>query len=95
MTDSQRFGSVWDAIEDTPEQAANMRLRSALMMAVMDRVNTWDGTTAERAKRLGITVPRFSNLKRGKIEAFSLDALVSLADAAGLAMSWAISDKAA
>jgi predicted XRE-type DNA-binding protein len=28
---NERFASVWDAIEDTPAQAANMRLRSALM----------------------------------------------------------------
>jgi|GEM_PF-1503442 len=30
----QRFASVWDAIEDTPEEAENMKLRSALMMAL-------------------------------------------------------------
>ena len=30
-TDRQRFASVWDAIEDTPQQAASMRARSDLM----------------------------------------------------------------
>jgi len=34
----QRFTSVWDAIEDTPEQAANMKLRSVLMIALKDRI---------------------------------------------------------
>ncbi|MCY1441171.1 Helix-turn-helix domain protein [compost metagenome] len=95
MIDSQRFDNVWDAIEDSPEQAANMRLRSALLMAIMERVNSWEGTAAERAQRLGITTPRYGNLKRGKIEAFSLDALVALADAAGLAVDWTISAKVA
>ena len=28
MTDKQRFASVWDAIEDTPQEAASMRARS-------------------------------------------------------------------
>lgn len=32
MTDKQRFTSVWDAIADTPQEAASMRARSALNM---------------------------------------------------------------
>jgi predicted XRE-type DNA-binding protein len=32
MTDNKRFNSVWDAIEDTPQQAASMRARSGHMM---------------------------------------------------------------
>lgn len=34
----QRFTSVWDAIEDTPEDAENMRLRSALMTALKNHL---------------------------------------------------------
>jgi predicted XRE-type DNA-binding protein len=30
----QHFASVWDALEETPEEAANMRLRSELAIAV-------------------------------------------------------------
>ncbi len=30
---NERFANVWDAVEDTPAQAENMRLRSLLMMA--------------------------------------------------------------
>ena len=32
MTDKQRFASVWDAIEDTPEDTAMMKARSAERM---------------------------------------------------------------
>lgn len=35
---SQRFESVWDAIEDTPAQAENMKVRSALMIALKERI---------------------------------------------------------
>lgn len=28
------FTSVWDALEDTPAEAENMRIRSILMMAI-------------------------------------------------------------
>ena len=31
---SESFTSVWDAIEDTPEEAENMKLRSMLMIAL-------------------------------------------------------------
>ncbi|XKH61870.1 XRE family transcriptional regulator (plasmid) [Halomonas sediminis] len=78
------FESVWDAIEDTPEQAAKMRLRSALMRQVSDTVNSWDIAQTDAAKRLGITQPRLNDLLRGKIHKFSLDALVEIAEAAHL-----------
>ena len=31
---NEKFANVWDAIEDTPEEAENMKLRSGLMMAL-------------------------------------------------------------
>jgi predicted XRE-type DNA-binding protein len=34
----RRFSSVWDAIEDTPAEAENMKLRSQLMMALKDHI---------------------------------------------------------
>jgi hypothetical protein len=34
----KRLGNVWDAIEDTPALAENMKLRSALMMALKDHI---------------------------------------------------------
>ena len=36
MTDTQRFTSVWDALENTPQEAASMKARSALMMALAE-----------------------------------------------------------
>ena len=39
---------------------------------------------AQAAKVLGVTQPRVSDLMRGKIELFRLDALVNMAAAAGL-----------
>lgn len=31
---NERFASGWDAIENTPEEAENMKLRSSLMLAL-------------------------------------------------------------
>jgi predicted XRE-type DNA-binding protein len=80
----QRFTSVWDAIEDTPEQAANMKLRSVLMIALKDHITRTGMSQAQAAQLFGVTQPRVSDLIRGKINLFALDALVNMATAAGL-----------
>ncbi|WP_026793246.1 helix-turn-helix domain-containing protein [Pleomorphomonas oryzae] len=81
---SQRFASVWDAIEDTPAEAENMKLRSALMDAIEDAIKAKGWTQAEAAKQLGVTQPRVSALMRGKISMFSLDSLINMLTALGL-----------
>ena len=84
MSKGQRFASVWDAIEDTPQQAASMRARSELLMALQQWVKSAGITQAEAARQFGVTQPRMSDLMRGKIDLFSLDALIDMATAAGL-----------
>jgi predicted XRE-type DNA-binding protein len=81
---NERFASVWDAIEDTPAQAENMKLRSALMMALKDHVASEGLSQSRAAKVFGVTQPRVSDLMRGKIELFGLDTLVNMLAAAGL-----------
>ena len=80
----QRFASVWDAIEDTPEEAENMQLRSILMTALKNHLARAEMSQAQAAKLFGVTQPRISDLMRGKINLFGLDALVNMATAAGL-----------
>lgn len=84
MSTTPKFASVWDAIEDTPQQAAGMRARSELMMAIQAWVKTSGTTQAECARLLGITQPRMSDLMRGKITLFGLESLLDMATAAGL-----------
>ncbi|GIX28891.1 MAG: transcriptional regulator [Burkholderiales bacterium] len=83
------FASVWDALEDTREAAANLRLRAELMIEVQRYVKESGLTQVEAAKRLGITQPRLNDLLHGKIDKFSLDALVSMLGRAG----WQVSVK--
>jgi len=78
------FESVWDALEDTPTEAENMKLRSSLMIAISAAVSGWRVTQTEAATRLGVTQPRLNDLLRGRVGKFSLDALVALAASAGL-----------
>ncbi len=81
---NQRFASVWDAIEDTPQEAENMKRRSALMTALKDDLIRTEMSQAQAAELLGVTRPRVSELRRGKINLVDLDALVNMATAAGL-----------
>lgn len=80
----QVFDNVWDALEETPSDAANMTMRSNLLIAIEREVRGWKVTQSEAANRLGITQPRLNDLLKGKIGKFSLDALVELAGHAGL-----------
>ena len=84
MTDKQRFSSVWDAIEDTPQQAASMRARSELMMCLTEIIRESGMTQGEAAALFGVTQPRISDLTRGKINLFSLDTLIDMAATAGM-----------
>jgi predicted XRE-type DNA-binding protein len=88
------FASVWDAIEDTPAQAENMKLRSALMMALTDHIARSGLTQAQAARAFGVTQPRISDLTRGKIDLFGLDSLVTMASAAGLHVDIRVSEAA-
>ena len=81
---SKVYENIWDAIEDDPAVAENLKLRSSLMVALKRCIQREGLTQAQAAKLLGVTQPRISNLMRGKINAFSLDLLVGMATAAGL-----------
>lgn len=84
MMSKQRYASVWDAIEGTPSEAENMKLRSALMVALKSHIARSEMSQAHAAQLFGVTQPRVSDLMRGKINLFGLDALVNMAAAAGL-----------
>ena len=83
MTDN-RFASVWDALEDTPDDAENMKVRSALMMSLSDYITRNGLSQTQAAKLFGVTQPRVSDLMRGKSNLFGIDALVKMATTAGL-----------
>ena len=67
-----------------PAEAENLRIRSAMMRALIEFIRKNKLTQARAAKLLGVTQPRVSDLMRGKIHLFSIDSLVNLLAAAGL-----------
>lgn len=83
MKPAETYDSVWDAITDTPGQAANLRARAELMQQIATIIKDSGWTQTEAATRCGITQPRMSDLLRGRVSHFSLDALVNIATAIG------------
>ena len=83
MTRAETFDHVWDAIADTPEQAANLRARAELMRQIAAIVKASGWKQAEAATHCGVTQPRINDLLRGRVSRFSLDALVNIATALG------------
>jgi predicted XRE-type DNA-binding protein len=81
---AETFDTVFDALADNPAEAANMAARADLLLAIRERVRSWDLSQEKAASRLRLTRPRLNDLLRGKLDKFSLDALVNIAAAAGL-----------
>lgn len=83
MVEMETFDSVWDAIADTPAEAANLRARAELMRQIAKIIeeNGWKQTDA--ATHCDVTQPRINDLLRGRVSRFSLDALVNVATALG------------
>lgn len=90
----QEFTRVWDAIEDDHVQAANLKLRSKLMMEVSEYVTQSGLTQAEAAKCLGTTQPRLNDVLKGRIEKCTVDRLVNMLSAVGYQVNLDISHAA-
>lgn len=90
----ESFANVWDAIEDDRSVAANMTMKSDLLIALQQRVASWKVTQAQAARRLEITQPRLNDLLRNRINKFSLDMLVNLANRADIRVNLKISKAA-
>ena len=72
-----KYTNIFDAVTDDQAEANELQTRSDLMIVIRDIIDANEWTQAEAAERLGLTQPRVSDLKRGKIEKFSIDLLMT------------------
>lgn len=79
-------------IEPTPVQSESAKLRAVLMAALKEHITRSDLSQSQAAKVFGVTQPRISDLTRGKVDLFGLDALVNMAATAGLRVEMHIRD---
>jgi predicted XRE-type DNA-binding protein len=82
-TCGQTFSDAFDALADTPEEAANLRARADLLDALSALVTAERWTQTEAARQCGVTQLRMNDMLRGRISRLSLDALVNMAAACG------------
>lgn len=76
--------NVFEDLGFDVQESQNLLLRSQTMVALVQWFNASGLTQAVAAKTLGVTQPRLNQLLKGKIEIFSLDALVNMAASAGM-----------
>jgi len=84
LTIERGSGNVFLDIEFSPEEAQNLQLRSQLTLSIERFVKRNRMTQTEAACALGVTQPRLNALLKGKIDQFSLDALVNMLAHAGM-----------
>jgi predicted XRE-type DNA-binding protein len=78
----QSSGNIFTDLGFPTAEAESLMLRSQLMSEVREMARGM--TRAKAAKCFGITQPRLNDLLRGRIDGFSLDALVKMIAFAGL-----------
>lgn len=71
-------GDVFRDIGFSPAEAANLRLRADLALRVRRYVERGAMTQAAAARAFGVRQPRLNALLRGRLDEFSLDALVNM-----------------
>ncbi len=76
------------------EEAAHLRIRSDLMIAVSKVIEERSLTQVEAADLLGVTQPRISDVVRGKIDLFSIDMLVRMLSHAGVHVTVSATNRA-
>jgi len=91
----KRYQNVFDALEDDPAAAQNLKIRSQLMSALTQYINKNKLTQVEAAQLFEVNQPRISDLVRGKIERFTIDMLVNMLARAGKRLNVRISSQAA
>ncbi len=75
---TKAYASVWDAVADTPEEAADLCRRAELMRQIAGVIKGNGWREAEAAAKCGVTQPRMSDLLRGRISRFSLNDLTNI-----------------
>ncbi len=77
-------GNVFADLGFDPEEAQHLVLRSELMRAIRKHIEDIGQTQQQAARLFGVTQPRLNMVVKGKINEFSLDALVSMLAKAGM-----------
>ncbi len=76
--------NVFEQIGFSREEAAALKMKSELLSQIIKAIKKRGYTQADLQKRLDESQPRISDLMTGKISKFSLETLITYAEALGL-----------
>jgi predicted XRE-type DNA-binding protein len=80
-------GNVFGDLGFPPEEAAHLLIRSDLMITLNQVIEERGLSQVRAAKLLGVSQPRVSALRRGRLEQFSIDTLVDMLARLGVAVT--------
>ena len=83
MAVKSSFGNVFRDLGFNSKEAESLRLRAELMVELTRLIQSRKLTQNSAAKLFGVTQPRVSDLVRGRIDLFSIEALVNMLAKAG------------
>jgi predicted XRE-type DNA-binding protein len=87
---TEPHGNVFADIGFPPAEAENLRMRAQLMDALVGLMRRESLTQTRAARRFGVSQPRISDLKRGLIDRFTIDALINMLASAGIRVEIAL-----
>lgn len=77
-------GNVFEDLGRSPDQALSLTVRAQLMASLKRFIDAHGYSQRSAADALGTSQPRVSDLTRGKIDRFTIDALLDMHAHAGL-----------
>lgn len=77
-------GTVWDDIATDPAEAAQLKFKAALFDAIRAYIKKHNLTQEEAAERMGVQRSRIGDISRGKLDGFTIDYLVLMAERVGV-----------
>lgn len=88
-------GNVFADLGFPPEEAENLKIRAQLMSEIQRIIEERGLTQTEAGVLFGVKQPRVSDLVRGKIDLFTIDALINMLAHAEIAVRVQVADRAA
>ena len=88
-------GNVFKDLGFSQEESDKLIIKSRLMMEIESFIKSKGMTQAQAAELMGVTRPRISDVVRGKIDKFTIDALVDMLSKAGLQLAITVEHSAA
>jgi predicted XRE-type DNA-binding protein len=87
-------GNIFLDLGFPPEEAENLKIRSRLMGEMIRTIRERGLKQKKAAELFGVSQPRISDLTRGKIDEFSIDALINMLAHAGMTVDVSIREAA-